>query len=425
MKINKTLFLLFLFFISGSSFAQRLVKQNKLRSKFVLEKNKNEYYTKLTSSIYKTLQKSITASTEKEWRKALIYSESLFLKDTKIFTGIKKALSIKIDKFVKLQRAALEVAYASDQNKFTSRINKIFKNTKDITSYAISVNYLLRENTNNYTNKFFLNNLKKRFSNWEENPTLISLNYYLENSTAKILTDEPPLKDLLTHSFQKGKTIIYTFLRKNRNYPGITIIKKPDGKFVKNKNGSLFYIPQLAISFSNLPGYIPNGNTPTGIYSVVGTYISPTESIGPTPNILVRSPFEVSPEIFFHKKNKYKKFSEIDYKNLLPKSWQGYFPIYQSFYSGKTGRKLIIIHGSTDDLSYYKNLPYYPMSPTRGCLSSKEIWDSKTGKCLESDQVKLINAFRSTKQNKGFLVVIEIDNKQNAVTIDEIKNILD
>ena len=425
MKSRNILYLLTFVFIFNSSFAQKLVNKDKLRSKFVLEKNQKEYYENLISSIYKTFRKDITTSSQKNWRKSLINAESLFLNDSKTINGIKKALSEKTDKFVKLQRAALEVAYATDSSRFVNRIKSIFNDTKDIISYAISVNYLIRIKAENHSNEFFLNDLGKHFPKWDNNPILKSLHYYLANSSSKIFSNQPSLKDLIDSPIQKGKTIIYTFLRKNRNIPGITIIKNPNGKFVKNADGTIFNIPQLAISYSNLPSYIPNGNTPTGIYSVVGTYITPTESIGPTPNILVRSPFEVSPKIFFHNKNKYKKFNKTDYDSLVPKTWQNYFPIYQSFYSGKSGRKLIIIHGSTDDLTYYKNMPYYPMSPTRGCLSSKEIWDSKTGKCLESDQVKLINAFRSTKQNKGFLVVIELDNKNKPVTLSDIVKYLD
>ncbi len=425
MKSRNILYLLTFVFIFNSSFAQKLVNKDKLRSKFVLEKNQKEYYENLISSIYKTFRKDITTSSQKNWRKSLINAESLFLNDSTTISGIKKALSVKTDKFVKLQRAALEVAYATDSSRFVNRIKSIYNDTKDIISYAISVNYLIRIKAENHSNEFFLNDLEKRFPKWDNDPILKSLHYYLANSSSKIFSNQPSLKDLIDSPIQKGKTIIYTFLRKNRNIPGITIIKKPNGKFVKNTDGTIFNIPQLAISYSNLPSYIPNGNTPTGIYSIVGTYITPTESIGPTPNILVRSPFEVSPKIFFHNKNKYKKFNKTDYDSLVPKTWQNYFPIYQSFYSGKSGRKLIIMHGSTDDLTYYKNMPYYPMSPTRGCLSSKEIWDSKTGKCLESDQVKLINAFRSTKQNKGFLVVIELDNKNKPVTLSDIVKYLD
>ncbi len=424
MKLFNLSFLLFFIFISNLLFAQNYVNKNRLRSKFVLEKNKKEYYKKIESNIYQTFKKEINSSTTKEWRKALLEAESLFLKDKKIFNGINKALSIKTDKYIKLQRAALESAYATDINIFSTQISKIFKITKDKVSYAISGNYLLRTNKKSITKYFLINDLKNRFRNWEKSLILKSFHYSLKYSPEEQFLQQPSLKKLFNHTFQKGKTIIFSIHRKNRNFPGITIIKKPDGSFVKNNDGSIFSIPQLAISFSNLPGYIPNGNTPTGIYSIVGTYISPTESIGPTPNILVRTPFEVSPDIFFHKMNKHKSWNKEDYKSLLPKSWQNFFPIYQSYFAGKSGRKLIIMHGSTDDLSYYKNLPYYPLSPTQGCLSTKEIWDSKTGKCIVSDQVKLVNAFRATKQNQGFLIVIEIDNKEKPVRFSDIKKYL-
>ncbi|MCB9250329.1 MAG: hypothetical protein H6613_18150 [Ignavibacteriales bacterium] len=78
------------------------------------------------------------------------------------------------------------------------------------------------------------------------------------------------------------------------------------------------------------------------------------------------------------------------------------------------------MHGSTDELKFFSKKPYYPLTSTRGCLSSKEIWDTESGKCLESDQVKLINAFNSTKQKKGFLVILEINDKQENVTLEEI-----
>ncbi len=166
---------------------------------------------------------------------------------------------------------------------------------------------------------------------------------------------------------------------------------------------------------------MPNGNTPQGIYSIVGVYISPTETIGPTPNILVRSPFEVRTEIFYHNKNSVSNWNQIDYENLLPDTWKNYEPIYQSYKAGKIGRKLIIMHGSTDETKFFKEFPYYPLTPTKGCLSSKEIWSELNGKCIESDQVQLINAFRSAKQKKGFLVVIELDDQNKPISLNEIE----
>ena len=82
------------------------------------------------------------------------------------------------------------------------------------------------------------------------------------------------------------------------------------------------------------------------------------------------------------------------------------------------------MHGSTDETKYFKDFPYFPLTPTRGCLSSKEIWSDETGFCIESDQVNLINAYKSTKRKKGFLVVIEIDNKEEPIKIEEIERFL-
>ena len=85
----------------------------------------------------------------------------------------------------------------------------------------------------------------------EENSTNI-LRFFSEeliDSTIKL----PPIKDILNHEFQKGKTIIYSFHRKNRIHPGLTVIKNPYGKFVRNADSSLFSIQQLAYSVSNMP----------------------------------------------------------------------------------------------------------------------------------------------------------------------------
>jgi hypothetical protein len=231
----------------------------------------------------------------------------------------------------------------------------------------------------------------------------------------------PSVKDLLAHHFQKGKTIIYSIFRKERDYPGITVIKKPGGNFVRNDSGEIFHIKHLARSLSDLPYYLKNGNTPQGIYSVVGFYLSPTESIGPTPNVLTRIPYEVPPSIFYHDTTFGRRWNLSDYLNLIPESWKDYQPLQNAYHGGKIGRRKIVMHGSVDDLSFYKDKPFYPLTPTRGCIVSKEIWDEETGKNIESDQAKLMNAFFSTGELDGFLVVLEINDKKKPVNIEEIK----
>lgn len=412
-------FIIFIILISifQNNVAQRKVEFKKLKSNFSLKGNKENYYKNLINNSYDIFRGEITTKNEKNWLKAIQDLESIFLSNEITENALIKILNQNTDKFINLQRTGLQAVLSLFPNKFNVEIERIFNGTNDLISFAICANYYLKNNINF---ELIQELLEIKFHDKKNDPLYISLLYDIQNQSNKKFLNRPELSELLNHPFQKGKTIIYSFHRKDRRFTGITIIKKPDGGFVTNSDGTIFYIKQLALSFSNLPGYIPNGNTPEGIYSIVGWYISPNQTIGPTPNILLRSPFEVSPNTFFHNAVNNNKWLIEDYKNLLPDSWKNYFPIYQSFYSGNIGRKLIIMHGSADELNYYKELPFYPLSPTRGCLSSTEIWNENTGSCIQSDQAKLINAFFSTEQTKGFLIVVELDNKKGNVTISEL-----
>jgi hypothetical protein len=93
----------------------------------------------------------------------------------------------------------------------------------------------------------------------------------------------------------------------------------------------------------------------------------------------------------------------------------------ESWYAGKIGRSEIIAHGSTIDPEYYKDKPFYPLTPTMGCLSAKELWNVTTGHLLISEQFNLVSAFISTPGSKGFLFVINVDDQQKAVTREEVE----
>jgi hypothetical protein len=102
-------------------------------------------------------------------------------------------------------------------------------------------------------------------------------------------------------------------------------------------------------------------------------------------------------------------FKAIHFKN--------YSPLYNSYYAGLAGRTEIIAHGTTINPEYYRGQPYYPHTPSQGCLCTKEIWN---GKRLESNQQKLIMALLKAGGAKGYCVVIELDDKQSAVKMEEI-----
>jgi hypothetical protein len=87
------------------------------------------------------------------------------------------------------------------------------------------------------------------------------------------------------------------------------------------------------------------------------------------------------------------------------------------------GRNAIIMHGTTIDPEFYKDQPYYPQTPSMGCLCSFEDW-SEDGYRTVSNQQKIVNAINSTGSSEGYVVVIDIDNKKSNVDISEVLPLL-
>ncbi len=410
MKLLISLFLLF----TVTLFSQNQINQAKLRSNYALENSRNIFRANLNSQIEKTISTQLNRASEKTWI-SLFWEVGLQLyKTDKVYTAIKLASNYAPSGSIKFKRAIVEVIITLYPNDFAETVDKLYRTTTDPTLYSYLVHYY--SNKKSFSKTEYITETKNRFPKWERVPQLKFLIYNLEEDS----TSTPPLKEILSNVFIEGKTIIYSLHRKDRRYPGITIIKKPNGEFVRDNKDSIFYVKQLALSASNLPGYLSQGNTPQGIFSVVGFYNSPTPSIGPTAAVLTRIPYEVPIKLWYHNTVSKSYWDIKDYRNLLPNSWQDYLPIYESFYAGKTGRRKIVMHGSVDDLSFYDTLPYFPLTPSKGCLTTTEIWSDSTGKNIRSDQAKLMNAFFSTKQLKGFLIVIDIDDKKEAVTIGEV-----
>jgi hypothetical protein len=222
-------------------------------------------------------------------------------------------------------------------------------------------------------------------------------------------------------NFLPGHTILYSFQRKNRNYPGLAMIRDSSGNFIQDDYGNIFSVPQLARSISNLPGYLTNGNTPQGIFRMHGFDTSSTSFIGPTTNIQLTMPFETSiPHFLMDSSITDKSWSEDWYKKLLPANLTNFKPLYESFFAGKTGRTEIIAHGTTVDPEYYSGQLYYPQTPTMGCLCTKEIWSESDGRRLQSDQLRLVTALQKAGGANGYCLVIEIDDEQKPVSLNDI-----
>jgi hypothetical protein len=112
------------------------------------------------------------------------------------------------------------------------------------------------------------------------------------------------------------------------------------------------------------------------------------------------------------------------YLQLLPPVMRNNAGLTEAFYAGKLGRNSIIAHGTTIDPEYFRNKPWYPLTPTMGCLCAKEIWNVSNGRLLMSDQFNLVSAFNATAGSKGYLYVIDLDDQKRAVSRAEIERLV-
>jgi hypothetical protein len=310
----------------------------------------------------------------------------------------------------------LELIYTLYQNKFSFKVEAFAKETNNPKLFAMCAEYLKRSgNDMNYILEEYI----------KRNPLLIDhpIMVMLKNNLSNQSTLSPPIEDLFGNSFEH-KLVIFSIQRSNRDYPGLLVIRKPDGKFLRDDSEKIFSIPQLARAINDLPGYITNGNTPEGILSIRGIDFSKNVFIGPSPNLQLVLPYEVGPQKYFHNEVTDTVWNKDFYSNLLPDSWKNYFPIYEAYYAGKAGRNEIIAHGTTIYPGFYFGSSYSPFTPSLGCLTTIELWSLETGKIVESDQIKLMNAFNDAGADNGYFVVVNIDDQHKPISFDEIENLI-
>ncbi|BDQ04480.1 hypothetical protein [Ignavibacterium sp.] len=409
-----------LFFIQCSS---EIYRKDDFYSQATLKAEREKFYsTTINQTINQSLSLPLTDSTESKYTSAFWAMELLQFRNEITDKAISNSFTDFQNRSIAFQRALMEVIYTLYQSEFVDEIKSLLPKINNSKIFAMCIHYLKEaediEHLKRYTEIF-----ESKFMRPEEDPIIKMLNYDL-NTEFRHKLNTPPLIDLLKINFGSDKIVIYSFQRLNRDYPGLVLIKKPDGKFLRDKSGEIFSVPQLARAITDLPGYITNGNTPEGILSIQGTDVSKNTFIGPSPNLQLVIPFEVTPEIYFHKSIDDSVWSFDLYKNLLPESWQDYLPIYESYYAGKAGRNEIIAHGTTIAPQFYNDKSYYPFTPSLGCLTTKEIWSEETGRLVESDQLKFMNALLQFSELKGYLIVVNIDDKHSAVELREIKDLI-
>ncbi len=371
------------------------------------------------NTITKNLSYPLNTDTEDYWIDAFWGMELLRYRSPWAEGRIQLAFDSIENRTAVFQRALLELAYTNYTGRFLKQVSTLLNKTGNAKVFAMCAEYILSSNTSPLAG-IDPEKIKQRLiKNEKDEAILTSLFCRLQNPGPK--QNKPSISPVLNAGFLKNQTILYSFQRKNRNYPGLAMIRDSAGNFVSDETGHIFSVPQLARSISNLPGYLTNGNTPQGIFRMYGFDTSKNAFIGPTTNIQLTMPFETSLQHFFNDSTITNTIWTLEwYKKLLPAKSILYGPLFESFYAGKAGRTEIIAHGTTVDPDYYAGELYYPQTPTMGCLCTKELWSEVDGKRLESDQQKLTAALQKAGGTKGYCVVIEIDDAQKPVTLSEI-----
>ncbi len=294
-------------------------------------------------------------------------------------------------------RKTLEIVITAFPNRFTAQVVKLAKETSDYRILFLSALYLKESGEH----PEFLDHKLNQFSN-----------KYNELFFEKPIVKLPPIDDLLEIQEYLKEWFIFAFRDKTS---GFLIIRNPENKFV-SKEGKVLKIPFMAKSVIRLPFYAPMGDTPQGIYRILGTAKSSNPRIGPTPVIRLGLPMEISVQTFFPESVNSEWSPEV-IQTFFPKSWERYDKILQSYHAGWNGRSGIWVHGSTLDPEKFTNYTGSKVHTlTYGCIALPEVW--KEGNLKKSDQRTLVSVIGS---GKGYLLLFDLEGKEWEELEDSLK----
>ena len=314
------------------------------------------------------------------------------------------------------QRALLTAAFALDASGTAPLVAGVYEQIATPREFAIAA-YTLRRADPGPAQRQRLRAALQRRSDGSD-PRLIALARTLDDDDAGAPPRRPAVADLFAAPFKPGLPVVYSVQRRDRRFLGLALVRDVDGRFVRQADGRPFAVAHLALALSGLPGTITLGNTPQGLFTVVGAGTAENPWIGPTPFLESKVPIEASLAEFAHAPAE-GSWSEARYEAWLPPSWRGYAPMKEAWLAGLAGRDEMLAHGTAVDPSPYRQRPYYPGTPTDGCLMAQETW-SPEGRLIQSDQLALARAFTRSGQDQGYLVVVELDDTPAPVNLAEL-----
>jgi len=412
----------FLFLLITSEYCYPQTARESIYSNYVLYPQRKALFDDLHGRfLLSAFSLPIDSNSEYRYESACEAISQFLISGSVVESGLSKLFRQYDSLQPETKRAFLEAVYAVYPRQYKDDLSRVLQKETDPKLFSMCAAYLFRaDSTVNNTNSLRIAMVEK-FPGYDTVSILSELWKYLNHYKDEKKKSTPNLVELFRNQKNNGQKIIYSFQRWNRNYPGFAIVQFADGHFAKTPGGKLMGFKQLARSGSDLPYFITNGSTPQGIYSITGMDISHNLMIGPTPNIQLIMPFEGPWEKFFNGSWNQGADSTQLYLKLLPPGWRSYLPMMEAWFAGKIGRTEIIAHGTAIDPEYFKNRPFYPLTPTMGCLCAKEIWNNSTGHLLFSDQFDMASIFQATPGRSGWLFVINLDDQQKPVSLEELE----
>ena len=408
------------FFLQHLSFSQSA--REDIYSDFVLYNKRERLNKDLRENIIsKTFAQKLDSNNEHKFESACKAISQFMITNEDVEKGFEQLFEQYEYIPYPTKRAFLEAVYGVYPGTYQDKMQMILEKETNPKLFAMTALYLFRQDSSTENVNSIKIRMVEQFPGYDSIGLLTELESFLNQQHTIRKGKTPDIVLLFAHQQTHGKKIIYSFQRWNRDFPGLAIVQNADGRFMRNENGRLFVFQQLARSASDLPYFLTNGSTPQGIYSIQGTAIARNNYIGPTPNLQLLLPHEKTWEKYYHQPVDSTQDSLQLYKNLLPASWRKYSPMAEVWNAGKIGRTEIIAHGTTIDPEYFKDKPYYPLTPTMGCLCAKEVWNITSGRLLVSEQFNLVSTYVATPGQKGFLFVINLDDQQKAVTREEME----
>jgi hypothetical protein len=378
----------------------------------------------ITTTIEGALAQPLTRETEAKWQGAFWVMGLARYTSGNTTRAIHEAFDQWPDRSPTFQRALLEVVFTLYPDDFISEAEMVCGTTPSEKLFAMAAHQVWLA-TRGKDGERISAQMHRRFPGYSEHPILRLLDYEIQTAALETPPLVPPMGELLSAPIENGQPVIFSLQRKHRRFSGLALVRDANGQFVKLNPSTYFSIPQLALASSDLPGYLSNGNTPQGIFSLQGFGQSKNVFIGPTPNLQMQLPFEARPFEYFRTADKTDSvWTKERYAALLPAAWKNYLPIYTAFYAGEAGRTEIIAHGTTVDPEFYPGEPFFPNTPSLGCLSAVESWSPVDGRRVSSEQQKLVDVLKRLGFEHGYLVVVELNDEPRAVTLEDVLTLI-